>query len=91
MVDPPPAVTLTRDAVETLVRQPSTKAPSKQNGAVSTIRSAKTTSPSARLGNSSAGSPIRSWTMVGRDSAVATARFQVSSSTSQPRTMPAPP
>src|SRR2546421_12559823 len=59
--DPPPAVTLARAAVDRRVMQPSTCVPLDAKGAVSRMRSAKTTRPSPTLGNSSLGNGTRPW------------------------------
>src|SRR4051812_943840 len=89
--DPPPAVTLTSAAVERRDMHPSTCVPWYAYGAVSKMRSAKITWPSATLGNDSLGIGTRSWTTNGSVSAVRTAASQGAPSTSHPRTIPAPP
>src|SRR5690349_1921842 len=66
---PPPAVTFSRAAVPSRVRQPSTYRPCATYGAVSTIRSRISTFPSTKLGYASFGKAIRCCTMYGSASA----------------------
>src|SRR5467141_1907 len=89
--DPPPAVTLTRAAVDRRDMHPSTCVPWYAYGAVSKMRSARITRPSTTLGNGSLGIGTRSCTTNGSVSAVRTAASHVAPSTSHPSTIPAPP
>src|SRR2546423_557367 len=89
--DPPPAVTLTRAAVDRRDMHPSTYVPSYANGAVSKMRSATITLSATTLGNGSLGIGTRSCTTNGSVRATRTAWSQVAPSTSQPSTIPAPP
>src|SRR6267378_531053 len=89
--DPPPAVTLTRAAVDRRVMHPSTCVPWYAYGAVSKMRSARITRPSTTLGNGSLGIGTRACTTNGSVSAVRSAASHVAPSTSHPSTIPAPP
>src|SRR5947209_3035797 len=64
-VEPPPAVTFSSGSVATRVRQESTYAPWHTNGAVSNMRSVRSSRPSAQPGNGSFGSVTRSWATYG--------------------------
>src|SRR5687767_7909735 len=90
-VEPPPAVTFNRAAVDTRVRQLEAYSPYHRYGLVSSMRSTTTTLPSTRLGYGSDGRTMRRCTMYGSARAVLSASLHSSAEASHPSTIPLPP